>query len=121
MSVLLLLLALQAKHCLGDFWWQTPWMMRDKGLYGGRGGLVHAGFHAVMTLALLVLFRVPASLCVALAAAEFVVHYHIDWVKARAAAGSDPQSRAFWQLLGADQFAHQATYVAILAILQMTL
>ena len=50
-----------------------------------------------------------------LAAAEFAIHYAIDFTKAgisrRSHAG--PDSRAYWALHGADQLMHQLTYVGL--------
>jgi len=50
---------------------------------------------------------------------EFVVHYHLDWTKdqvnRRLKLTAD--DARFWWTLGVDQFLHDATYVAIVALL----
>jgi len=117
--MLLSLLALfQIKHYLGDFHWQPGWMIADKARYGRPGGLAHAAVHAGLSLPVLLIAPVPVTAALALVAAEFAVHLHIDWAKARLAArrGLTPERRAYWQLLGADQALHQATYLGMFAV-----
>ena len=51
-------------------------------------------------------------------AAEFVLHYHIDWAKEQLIRPFvAAQGLAYWVIFGADQFLHQATYVAIAYVL----
>ena len=119
-AALLLLLLLLLKHFLCDFVLQTPYQLRYKGIYGHPAGLLHAGLHAVGSAAVLVALTIagmlPASIALVamLCAAEFVLHYHIDWGKEQA---NKPflkeQGTAYWTLFGFDQLLHQATYVAI--------
>jgi hypothetical protein len=47
--------------------------------------------------------------------AEWVVHFHIDWAKARYSDDHslDPSKAAFWRAAGVDQALHQLTYVAM--------
>jgi len=118
--VLLILLLLQLKHFVCDFVTQTPYQMRYKGTYGHPGGLVHAGLHVIGTAAVLIVLNVatrlqmPVTLLVALLAAEFVLHYHIDWGKEQVVKPFvEKQGAAYWAIFGFDQFLHQATYVAI--------
>src|ERR1700759_3426098 len=80
--VLWALLAFQAKHLLCDFVLQTKFQVINKGFYGRSGGLLHAGCHALFTVpVLLILTHAPAVIAM-VALGEFVVHYHIDWLKA---------------------------------------
>jgi len=85
-ALLLAALALfQVKHYLADFHWQTLWMVETKGRYGHPGGLVHAGLHGLLSLPVLMVaapFFAP-GLFAALVIGEVVLHYHIDWSKAR--------------------------------------
>lgn len=118
-TVVLLIFLFQVKHLLADFMLQTGEMVRRKGRYGDPVGashsLVHAGFSAVILLAT----GVFAPLWVAgIALAEFVVHYHTDWLKdqLQARAGYTPKQKGYWVLVGLDQFFHQCTYVLILAL-----
>lgn len=124
-GVLAALLLFEVKHYLADFQWQTLWMVRTKGRYGHVGGLVHAGLHGVLSVPVLLLMAawmptiMPTGLLVGLVIAEGVIHYHIDWLKARVAArrGIDEGDRAYWHLLGLDQAAHRLTYLGMAAVL----
>lgn len=122
-TVLVILFGLQAKHFLFDFVFQSDWQVRNKGHYGHPGGLVHSGLHAVGTLvvmALAVLFGAVGILtALSLAVADFLIHYHIDWVKAQLSRRMKltPDRHAFWIALGADQAAHQLTYLGLMAAL----
>ena len=51
--------------------------------------------------------------------AEFVVHYHTDWLKSKidAATGWPSTDVRHWMVFGADQLIHQLTYLAIVALL----
>ena len=109
-------LVLQIKHFLGDFVLQSTYQFRTKGIYGHPGGFLHSGIHIVGTLpALLILGVSPAGIA-AILVAEFAVHYHCDWLKAKIDRtyhwGYSDQR--YWMLFGADQFVHQLTYLAML-------
>jgi hypothetical protein len=111
---------LMAKHAVADFYLQTPYQYLNKGTYGHPGGLVHAGIHVLLT-PLVYLVLVPGSLLIAgaIALGEFLLHYHIDWlkeqvVKRNGLTAGDP---GFWHLLGTDQLIHGLTYLAIVAAL----
>jgi hypothetical protein len=119
-DVLLTVLLLQLKHFICDFVTQTPYQMRYKGIYGHPGGLLHAGLHVAGSAAVLgalnavMMLSTPMALLAVLLAAEFVVHYHIDWSKehiAKPLVGE--QGAGYWAIFGFDQFLHQATYVAM--------
>ncbi len=113
---LIALAVFQIKHLVADFLLQTPYMFRNKGTYGHPGGLAHAGLHGVLSLpALWVLGAGPAA-ALMLVLAEMVAHYHIDWAKEQLGRrlGTTPEQARFWHLLGADQFLHQMTYLALL-------
>jgi len=120
MALLLWSLALfQAKHFLCDFVLQTAYLYRNKGIYGHPAGFIHAGLHALGSLpAILVLTRAP-GLAAGLVATEFVVHYHVDWLKIYVdhRFRLTVQRRAYWVVFGVDQLIHQLTYTAFLAIL----
>jgi len=115
-----LLLLLMLKHYICDFVVQTQYQLRYKGIYGHPAGLLHAGLHATGSAAVLIalkiagLLPVSIALLAALLAAEFVLHYHIDWGKEQANKPlSKEEGTAYWALFGFDQFLHQATYIAI--------
>lgn len=110
------MLLLQAKHVAADYLLQSSYMVLNKGTYGHRAGLLHAGLHAILTLGVLALAGVSAGLLALIALSEGVLHYHIDWgkeaVTRRFRLG--PDKIGFWYLHGLDQALHQATYVAII-------
>ena len=116
-EMIALLVLFQIKHFIGDYLWQTDWMLANKGRYGHPGGLVHAGVHGALSAPILIWAGVPIGLAVMLALAEAAVHYHIDWAKARAVRRRDLDAgqTASWRYLGLDQGAHQLTYVALFA------
>ena len=114
-GILLLLVFLQVKHALCDGPLQSLWMIEEKGHYGRRGGLIHAAIHGAGSLAALLLFGVAAVPALALAAADLVVHYHIDFAKESLVRrrGWTQDRSAFWWALMADQMCHQFTYLAL--------
>ena len=122
----LVLLALAAvavlmfKHAVADFYLQTPYQYLNKGKYGHPGGLIHAGIHVALT-PLVYLVLLPGSLLMvgAIALGEFLLHYHIDWLKEQITQrnGWTTQDRGFWHALGTDQLAHGLTYLLIVAVL----
>ncbi len=123
-AVLAILLGLQAKHFLFDFVFQSDWQVRNKGTYGHPGGMVHAGLHAAGTLAVLLfastmLGAVTPWASLTLAVVDFLLHYHIDWIKAQLSRRMHltPDKHAFWIAMGADQAAHQATYLGLITTL----
>lgn len=120
-SIFVLLALFGIKHFICDFWLQYSYMLKTKGIYGARGGLDHAGIHALGTFVLLMLvlpWNIRAHLAaVVLAILDGVVHYHIDWAKTNLSAGLTPTEKQFWFWFGLDQGLHYLTYVSIIAIL----
>src|SRR5215469_5107314 len=117
--VLSALALFQLKHFACDFALQTPRQIQAKGNYGQFAGLEHAGLHAITSLpALLVLTQSAALIAIAIAC-EFLVHYHVDWSKARIDKwwSFNNQSTAYWIVFGFDQLVHQATYLTITFLL----
>jgi hypothetical protein len=114
-GILALLALLQVKHAIGDGPLQTSRMVHEKGLYGKRGGLVHAAIHGTGTLLALLLFGLALLPALVLAAAEAVVHYHVDFFKESLARrnGWTQDKAVFWWALMGDQLMHQLTYLAI--------
>jgi hypothetical protein len=109
---------LLTKHFIVDFPMQIPYMYQNKGEYGHPGGLLHALWHGIGTLAVLIFFTdlVTANL---LAGFDMFIHYHIDWAKMNLNKkfGWGPTTHEqFWWLLGLDQYLHGLTYVLIVAI-----
>jgi hypothetical protein len=117
--VLAAILVLQFKHFIADFVLQTPYQFLNKGKYGHPGGFLHAGIHAVGSMFAFLFIQPTLMVGIAVVVLEFIAHYHIDWLKERTTRvrqWSFPQSE-FWWTFGADQAAHQATYVVIAGVL----
>jgi hypothetical protein len=117
--VLAAILVLQFKHFIADFVLQTPYQFLNKGKYGHPGGFLHAGIHAVGSMFAFLFIQPTLIVGIAVVVLEFIAHYHIDWLKERTTRvrqWSFPQSE-FWWTFGADQAAHQATYVVIAGVL----
>ncbi|HEY0105417.1 MAG TPA: DUF3307 domain-containing protein [Rhizomicrobium sp.] len=113
------LLAFQIKHFLADFVLQTAYQVRTKGIYGHAGGLMHAGIHILGTIPVLVYWGASAGAAAIVLIGEFVVHYHMDWLKANIDRIYQwgMQSQRFWMLFGFDQLVHQLTYLGIVYVL----
>jgi len=113
------LVLFQVKHFVCDFVLQTAYLYRNKGIYGHRAGFIHAGLHAAGSLPAILLLSPNPGMVAAILAAEFLIHYHVDWLKLHI----DKRYRLginqslYWAVFGADQLLHQLTYVGILALL----
>ena len=117
-TLLLALLAFQIKHLVCDFVIQTRYQVDNKGFYGRPGGLVHAAWHIVFSVPVLLILTHAAALIAALLVLEFLVHYHTDWLKARTQRLRcwSQNDAIYWVAFGADQFVHQVTYIAMIAL-----
>ena len=113
------LVIFEVKHFLCDYVFQMPTQLGDKRTYGARGGLIHAGLHAVASLPAILLLSRSAPLVLAIVAGEFAVHYHLDWLRTaiKHARGVTHGDRLYRIVFGADQLLRQMTYVIILAVL----
>jgi hypothetical protein len=118
--VLAAVAVLMVKHAVADFHLQSTYQYKNKGHYGHPGGLLHSFIHVALT-PLVYLVIAPASLLIALgvAASEFLLHYHIDWVKEQITRrnGWTPQHRCFWFALGTDQLVHGLSYLVLVGAL----
>jgi hypothetical protein len=118
--VLFAVAVLMLKHAVADFYLQSAYQYLNKGSYGHPGGILHSAIHIALTP--LVYFVIaPASLLLALviAISEFLLRYHIDWLKEQVTHrnGWTAQDRGFWHALGTDQLVHGLTYLVIVAVL----
>jgi hypothetical protein len=113
-----LLIGLEIKHYIGDYFLQPGWMLGGKGDLRRPGGYAHAAIHAALSFVVLVLCGTPLWLAAALFVAEFVVHYGLDYAKIHYSMGVhvDKEPRRFWALHGIDQLTHQLTYAAMIWI-----
>ena len=66
---------------------------------------------------ILVPFVTTADQLLLLPLADFIAHYHIDWVKQQLNRGLTTADRMWWVWLGADQAAHYLTYVGIIYVI----
>ena len=109
----------QTKHFICDYMLQTPFQYLNKGRYGHPGGIIHAGIHILGSIPAVLLFGAAPNVVAAVLAAEFAIHYHVDWLKEQInrRRGLSHNSALFWAVFGADQFLHQMTYLAMLAAL----
>ena len=114
-AVLVLILLLQIKHLIADFFLQTPAMLKDRQVYWHMGRAAHAGVHAVGSIIVFLLVGTPMSVLVTLVVLEFIVHFHIDWGKAKFTEDRKltPTDAAYWYANGVDQALHHFTYLAM--------
>ncbi len=112
--ILLTLALLQVKHWYVDFVNQSNEEVASKGIYGDQLGLNHSIKHGVATMIIIIAVVSPKYLLFALICGliDFVVHYHIDWLKMNYG-NRDITTPTFWNHLGLDQMAHQLTYIFI--------
>ena len=113
-----LLIGLEIKHCIADYFLQTGWILRGKGDIFHPGGYAHAALHGALSVVVVLLFGTPIGLALALFAAEFVIHYALDYSKIHYSKGVhiDGQPRRYWALHGIDQLTHQLTYAAMIFV-----
>lgn len=114
-----LLVLFQIKHMFADYFLQTPKMLTGRGQYWHMGRAQHASVHLVGSVLVLVPFGLPIALVVMLIVAEWIVHFNIDWGKARYsdARQHTPTDAGFWQAAGADQALHQLTYIGMVWVI----
>lgn len=115
--VLIAMAYLLVKHCVADFLLQTENQRRTKGDYGALGGITHSATHILLTAPVFLLLPlIGFATAAALLAAEFTIHYHLDWAKDQVTHrnGWTPDDTAFWWALGVDQLGHGLTYVGLL-------
>lgn len=115
MLMILILAMLQIKHWYIDFVNQSDEEVRHKGIYLDWIGMQHSLKHGAITSAILMLFVSPI-LALQIGVIDFILHYHIDYCKMRFG-NTDIKTKAFWAHLGADQLAHQLTYLLIIILI----
>lgn len=114
-TLLILLCLLQIKHMFADYFLQTPRMLAGRSTYIHMGRAQHAGLHAVFSALVLSVMGAGPGFVVILVLAEWAVHFHIDWGKARwsETQGHDPTQAGFWRAAGVDQALHHLTYLGM--------
>ena len=110
--ICLLLVLLQVKHWYIDFVNQSQAEVDGKGIYGEAHGLMHSIKQGVATAVILCFFVYEPLVAIIFGFIDFVLHYHIDYIKMHYG-NRDIKTPAFWAQLGLDQMAHQLTYLGI--------
>lgn len=104
------------KHMIADFFYQPAWMLNRKGQLFKGGLEAHALLHGVLSVVCFELVgETRTEVLATLFVIEYAVHYCTDFIKARfnMAFELKPHEPEFWMLLGADQFIHGVTMVAM--------
>ncbi len=111
-----LLIGLEVKHYIADYFLPPAWMLVGKGDWRHPGGYAHAGLHAALSGVVLLIAATPLPIVAALVVAEWVIHYALDYSKILYSRGvrADSDPRRFWALHGIDQLTHQLTYAAMI-------
>jgi len=111
-----LLVLLQLKHMLADFFLQTPMMLADRARYVHVGRALHCLIHALGSVVCFILAGLPLGAIAIIVIGEWLVHFHIDWGKGcwSDMKGHGPTDAGYWRAFGVDQALHQLTYVGML-------
>jgi hypothetical protein len=118
--VLAAVAVLMLKHAIADFYLQSSYQYLNKRTYGHPGGILHSAIHVALTPLVYLVIAPPSLLLAAgIAVGEFLLHYHVDWLKEQLTHRNNwtPQCRCFWYALGADQLVHGFTYLGIVGLL----
>ena len=112
-SIYIVFVALFIKHWYIDFVNQSMEEVLGKGTYGNAHGVMHSLKHGVATFLIFWFFLGVWPLAIIIGFSDFVLHYHIDWAKININKRYNytAENPKFWAWLGADQLAHQLTYV----------
>lgn len=120
MDILFLIMLLQIKHWYADFKIQTYMQTVKKGVWLDPIGISHTIDHIWTTLTALMIFNlfvpISAGLILAVAIAEGITHYIIDYTKVKYGC-KDNTKPLFWNQFGLDQLAHQTCYIIMVYIL----
>lgn len=118
LDVLALVLLLQAKHLVADFYLQNEFMLSGRNRYFHAGRALHVLIHLAGTLIALLFVGSSIAVIALVLALEFVLHFNIDWAKSALTESQKltPSMPEYWHALGLDQAAHQATYIGIAAL-----
>lgn len=116
LTILLLLGLLQVKHTLADYFLQTQRMLSNRAVYAHLGRVQHVAIHAAFSLIVALVVGLPFNVAIAFFVIDAVVHFHIDWIKGSYSerTGDGPENKMYWRAFGADQLAHQLTYIGMI-------
>jgi hypothetical protein len=112
-TLLFILVLLQIKHWCIDFVYQTDEELEYKGDYMEWLGITHSLKHGIGTFVCLWIVTGWPNVEFAffIGTLDFILHYHIDWIKKNYGNG-EIHTKEFWNHLGLDQMAHQLCYIA---------
>lgn len=108
------------KHTIADYFTQYRWMLKDKATYGAFGGIAHAGWHGLLTTAVVwQLTGLHWLLLFLFGLLDATIHYHIDFIKSNVwkTKNYNQNDQMYWVTHGVDQMLHLFTYVFIIWIL----
>jgi hypothetical protein len=111
-AIYIILGLLFVKHWYIDFVDQDAEEVAAKGIYLKWAGIRHSLKHGVGTLVMLMISSIGLYVALFLALVDFILHYHIDWLKMNYG-NRDVTTPAFWNHLGLDQMAHYFVYLFI--------
>ena len=118
MEILGLFTLFALKHLLADYFLQFSFMFKDKGIYGGKGGIAHSGVHGVGTFLILTTVTSP-FLAILFGILDSLLHYHIDFIKSNVwkTKNYNQNDQMYWVTHGVDQMLHMFTYIFMIWIL----
>ena len=111
------LFALLVKHAFCDLYLQFKKVPLDKTRYLGECHL-HYFDHAILTFMVSYLFLVPLEYCFLLSGIDYILHWHIDYIKTRVMKlfKISNSSMVYWLFQTFDQILHYATYLLIVYV-----
>jgi len=117
-EIFYILILLQIKHWYIDFVNQSNEEVAHKGTYLDSIGVKHSLKQGIATAAVMSIF-IDFPSAIVLGVFDLIAHYHIDWAKMNINKkfGYTIEMPQFWALLGADQMAHQLTYIGLVWLL----
>ena len=108
------------KHWYIDFVNQTMEEVEHKGIYLDWLGVKHSVKHGVITALCIWLVSSDVYLACILGTVDFLIHYHVDYIKMKYGC-RDITQPLFWNHLGLDQLIHHVTYLGIAVTLANTI
>ena len=113
----LFLFALLVKHAFCDLYLQFKKVPLDKTRYLGECHL-HYFDHAILTFMVSYLFLVPLEYCFLLSGIDYVLHWHIDYIKTKVMKflKIENSSLTYWLFQTFDQILHYGTYLLIVYV-----
>lgn len=113
----LFLFALFVKHAFCDLYLQFKKIPLDKTKYIGECHL-HYFDHGLLTFIVSYMFSIPLEQCLLLSSIDYILHWHIDFVKTiiMRIFKIDSNSLVYWLFQTVDQILHYSTYLLIFNI-----